>query len=58
MSRIITACLPPLTCRPPTLPVAIRQVEDSHELLEKTVLKLRLDQKGNESTVSYDGTQK
>lgn len=28
--------------------VAIRQVEDSRELLEKTVLKLRLDQKGNE----------
>ena len=27
--------------------LAIREVEDSHELLEKTVLKLRVDQKGN-----------
>lgn len=26
---------------------AIRQAEDNGELLEKTVLKLRLDQKGN-----------
>lgn len=29
--------------------VAIRQAEDSKELLEKTVLKLRVDQKGNQS---------
>lgn len=35
---------------------AIRQAEDNGELLEKTVLKLRVDQKGNKfSTVgSFD----
>lgn len=30
---------------------AIRQGEDRHELLEKTLLKLRVDQKGNRSTM-------
>lgn len=29
---------------------AIRQAEDNGELLEKTVLKLRLDQKGDKSS--------
>lgn len=29
---------------------AIRQAEDNGELLEKTVLKLRLDQKGSKSS--------
>lgn len=56
----ITDCLPSLTCCLLTLPVAIRQVEDSSELLEKTLLKLRLDQKGNGSIreLYHDGTQK
>ena len=31
----------------PVLLIAIRQGENGHDLLEKTVLKLRVDQKGN-----------
>ena len=33
---------------------AIRQSENGHELLEKTLLKLRVDQKGNRSTISFN----
>lgn len=42
--------------------IAIRQGEDGRELLERTVLKLRVDQKGNGSIMSFnlsnDETQK
>ncbi len=42
-----TDCPLSLTCCSLVLLIAIRQGEDSRELLEKTVLKLRVDQKGN-----------